>query len=126
MDEFSAHLKAVSKVSLVFLGICLLGWFAVPRYHSYFAGLLLGAAASWINSMYLALKIRLAADAVLRKTGKKVNIGFVPRAAISLLAVLVSLEAEDIAFSTTLAGLFFTQLVTLLLGIIANIRNRHG
>jgi ATP synthase protein I len=47
------------------------------------------------------------------------------RASISLIAVLIAYKYEQyVALSTTLAGLFFVQLATLLLGIFSTLKAR--
>ncbi len=124
MDEFSAHLRTVLKSTLFFLSVCFFGWAVLPPYRGYFAGLILGTAVSLINAQYLAWKIRQLSRAAEEKSGRRVNLGFVTRASTSLLAVLVSLRSPHIEFSATLAGLFFVQLATLLVGIISNLRKK--
>jgi ATP synthase protein I len=118
MDEFAAHLKIVQKVALFFLSVCFFAWALLPDYRAYVAGLILGTAVSLLNSKYLAWKIDQLGQAVTEKTNRKINLGFVTRAAMALTAVVISIKNEHIEFSTTLAGLFFVQLATLLLGII--------
>ncbi|TBL72947.1 ATP synthase subunit I [Paenibacillus thalictri] len=125
MDDFSAHLKTVQRVTLFFLSICFMGWALAPSYKLYFAGLILGTIASFVNARFLAWKIEQLTKAVIEKTNRKINMGFATRVSIALLAVLVAYKFKDhIAISTTLAGLFFVQLATLLLGIISRIRGK--
>lgn len=127
MDDFSSHLKTIQRMTFLLLSACFAGWALLPAYRPYFAGIILGASASLVNARYLAWKIQQLTKAVMEKSGRKINLGFMTRAAISLLAVVISLRFRDeIAFSTTLAGLFFfTQLATLLLGIFSNLKSRH-
>lgn len=124
MDDFAAHLKTVQRITLFFLSFCFLGWALVPVYRGYFAGLILGTVFSLINSRYLAWKIEQIGQAAAEKTNRKINLGFFTRASMALIAVLISLKFEQIEFSTTLAGLFFAQLATLLLGIISLINHK--
>ncbi len=78
-----------------------------------------------MNAQYLALKLRQVTKAVVEKTNRKVNLGFITRASTSLLAIVVAAKnPEQIALSTTLAGLFIVQLATLLLGIVSNVRRK--
>jgi ATP synthase protein I len=124
MDDFSAHLKTVQRITFLFLSLCFMGWALFPPYRAYCAGLILGTSVSLINARYLAWKIEQLTQAIMEKSNRKVNMGFITRASIALLAILVSYRFEQIAFSTTLAGLFFVQLATLLLGIISNFQRK--
>ncbi|WP_127581075.1 ATP synthase subunit I [Paenibacillus koleovorans] len=125
MDEFTAHLKAVQKVTLFFLSFCLFAWAFLPDYRPYSLGLVVGVSVSYLNAQYLALKLRQLTKAVVEKTNRRVNLGFITRAATSLLTVVIVVKNPDkIALSTTLAGLFIVQLVTLLLGIVSNARRK--
>jgi ATP synthase protein I len=119
MDEFPQTLKTVQSITMFFLSFCLVGWAVLVDYRPYFAGLLIGTCASLINSRHLGWKITKLTKVALDNSGRKVNMGFLTRAAIAALAVVVSIRYEQFAFSTALAGLFFTQLATLVLGIIS-------
>jgi ATP synthase protein I len=121
MDNFKAHLKTVQNVFLFFLSFCLVGWALLVDYRVYFAGLMLGSIAGMINAKYLAWKIhKLAAIAIEQKGRKKMNLGFLTRAAIVGLAAVVALRyPQHVALSTTVAGYFFAQLVTIVLGILS-------
>lgn len=125
MDDFSAHLKAVQKFTLFFLSICFFAWALLPEYRAYSMGLIVGTCVSYINAQYLAMKIQQLTKAVVEKTNRKVNLGFITRASIALLTVVLVVKyPEKIALSTTLAGLFVVQLATLLLGIVSNSRRK--
>ncbi|WP_248929367.1 ATP synthase subunit I [Paenibacillus hamazuiensis] len=125
MDDFSAHLKTVQRMAFFFLSFCFMGWALVPQHRPYMAGLILGTCVSMINARYLAWKIEQLTKAVMEKSNRKINMGFITRASTSLLAILVCYRfQQQFAFSTTLAGLFFAQLATLLLGIISNFKQR--
>lgn len=125
MDDFTAHLKAVQKFTLFFLSFCFIAWAILPEYRAYAMGLIVGTCVSYINAQYLAMKLRQLTHAVVEKTNRKVNLGFITRAATALLAVVIVVKYEEhIALSTTLAGLFIVQLATLLLGIFSNNRRK--
>jgi ATP synthase protein I len=125
MDDFSAHLKTVQNVYLFFLSFCLAAWALFVEYRPYSAGLMLGSAASMINARYLAWKIHKFTDAALEKKGRKVNLGFLTRAAIAALAGLVAVRyPQQVALATTIAGYFFAQLATLVVGILSIGRSR--
>jgi ATP synthase protein I len=120
MDDFSAHLKTVQNVFLFFLSFCLAAWALFVEYRPYSAGLMLGSVASMINARYLAWKIHKFTDAALEKKGRKVNLGFLTRAATAALAALVAIRyPQHVALTTTIAGYFFAQLATLVVGILS-------
>jgi ATP synthase protein I len=120
MDDFSAHLKTVQNVFLFFLSFCLAAWALFVEYRPYTAGLMLGSVASMINARYLAWKIHKFTDAALEKKGRKVNLGFLTRAATAALAGLVAVRyPQHVALTTTIAGYFFAQLATLVVGILS-------
>jgi ATP synthase protein I len=120
MDDFSAHLKAVQNVFLFFLSFCLAAWAVLVEYRPYMAGLMLGSVASMINARYLAWKIHKFTAAAIEQKGRKVNLGFLTRAAIAALAGLIAVRyPQHIALTTTIAGYFFAQLATLVLGILS-------
>jgi ATP synthase protein I len=120
MDDFSAHLKTVQNVFLFFLSFCLAAWALFVEYRPYSAGLMLGSVASMINARYLAWKIHKFTEAALEKKGRKVNLGFLTRAAIAALAGLVAFRyPQYVALTTTIAGYFFAQLATLVVGILS-------
>jgi ATP synthase protein I len=86
----------------------------------YVAGLMLGSIASMINAKYLAWKIHKFTNAVIEQKGRKVNLGFLTRAAIAALAGLVAFRyPQHVALTTTIVGYFFAQLATLVLGILS-------
>jgi ATP synthase protein I len=120
MDDFLAHLKTVQNVFLFFLSFCLAAWALFVEYRPYTAGLMLGSAASMINGKYLAWKIHKFTIAAVEKKGRKVNLGFLTRAAIAALAGLVAVRyPQHVALATTIAGYFFVQLATIVLGILS-------
>jgi len=127
MDDFSAHLETVQKITLFFLSLCFMGWALFPAYRAYVSGLIVGTVASWINASYLAWKIRQLSQAAIDKTNRKINLGFVTRASVSLLAVVLSIRSGgQIALATTLIGLFVVQLATLLLGFVSIFRKTQS
>lgn len=118
MDDFQAHVKAVLRLSLFFLSFCLIGWFVGGTARPFFAGLLLGSVVSVISTQYLAFKISQATHAVIHKTNRRVNLGFVTRASLALLAIILAAKYDqDFSILAVIIGLFLSQLVTLLLGI---------
>jgi ATP synthase protein I len=130
MDEFSSHLRKTSQICLIIIVVCIALWVFIADWRQYFAGFVLGTAVSLLNAYYTAWKIRQLSDVALQASEhqprKKVNLGFLTRASTSLLAVLVSIKAADIAFSTTLASLFIAQIVSISVGVVTNMRNKGG
>lgn len=125
MDDFSAHLNATFRIILFILSLCFLSWAVFPEYRAYSLGLILGITVSWVNAKYLAWKIQILSDAAVKKEKKRVNLGFFVRASTALLAVVLALRFDEIEFSTTLAGLFVAQLVTLLTGFLSTARKKE-
>jgi ATP synthase protein I len=120
MDDFSATLKTVQNVFLFFLSFCLAAWALLVDYRVYIAGLMLGSLASIVNARFLAWKINKMAAAAIEQKGRKVTLGFLTRAAIAAFAGLVAVRyPQHIALPTTVAGYFFAQLATLVLGILS-------
>ncbi|UJF33283.1 ATP synthase subunit I [Paenibacillus hexagrammi] len=125
MDDFSAHLKTVQNVFLFFLSFCLAAWALLVDYRVYVAGIMLGSIVSMINARYLAWKIFKMSAAVVEQKGRKVNIGFLTRAAIAALAGIIAIRyPQHVALTTTVAGYFFVQLVTIVLGILSIKKSR--
>ena len=125
MNEFSAHLKTVQNAFFFFLSFCLAAWAIFVDYRHYSAGLMLGSSVSMINARYLAWKIHKLSDKVIASPSEqrvpgKTNIGFLTRAALAGLAGLVAVRyPEYVSLPTTVAGYFFVQLATLVLGILS-------
>lgn len=119
MKDISAHLKTVALSAAVAIAVCAAGWLILPGLRSYFAGFILGTVVSVINFHYLAMKVRQISSAVVERTGRRVNLGFLTRASMAVLAVMVTLKFEEFHIISTLAGIFFAQMITILLGVIS-------
>lgn len=123
MDNFGAHLNIVRRISFLCLSACFLLWALLPQYKAYFAGLIIGITVSLINALHLAWKVRKVGHAAEHKTNRRVNLGFLTRASLALLAIIVALRYDAAEFSTTLAGLFFAQLIAIAVGVVHVLRN---
>ena len=123
MNDLSAHMRTVFRLACVFYAICLLLWAFVPSYQAQAAGLLLGSVVSLVNAQLLMAKINQISKMAAEHTGKRVNIGFVSRAAMSLIAVMISLKFPQFDLICTIIGLFFVQMATLLMGIFSYLKN---
>jgi ATP synthase protein I len=120
MDDLSAHLKSVKRITFMCLSLCFIGWAVLPGYKPYFGGFIVGAIASLANAYHLFWKVnRIGANAAEQGT-KRISLGFLTRSCIALLAVVVS-QNEHLSFDlyATVAGLFVAQLATLILGFRA-------
>ncbi|MFC5647760.1 ATP synthase subunit I [Paenibacillus solisilvae] len=116
MDDLSAHLRTVTRMTFLFLSLCCICWALWPAYKPLFGGLGIGAVASLVNASHLSWKVqRIGAKAAGQDT-KRTNLGFLTRACIGLLAVVVATEYLSFSLYGTVAGLFVAQLATLILG----------
>lgn len=118
MDDINGLLRNVVRITSFFLSLCIILWLLVPDWRSVMAGLAVGAVVSLVNAMHLAHKVKRVADYALG--GRRTGIGFWTRAAIAVLAVALVLRTPEISLYAMVAGLFFAQMATLLLGIFTN------
>lgn len=126
MNDMSARLQIFTKLITYFVILCAVAWLIFPDYRIYTAGLIIGSVVSYLNSYYLSMKIRQLAQAVTSQSRKRINLGFLTRAAIAVLAGMWALISEQIHVGTTIAGMLFTPLVVILLGIQSIFkRNNH-
>jgi len=119
MDELNRQFRPVYKVSFVTMGACAVCWAIFPDVRSIPAGLLLGIAASLLNFWYLGLKVSQFADGLLNKKARRTSLGFLTRASVAVLVVGLAMKTPHLNWIAALAGLFFTQLATLLLGVLS-------
>ncbi|MFD2615497.1 ATP synthase subunit I [Paenibacillus gansuensis] len=118
MDELSARLKTVYRAALFFLSLCLLVWALYPPLRGMAAGLLIGTAASLVNMYYLSMKVRQAAEIAESGQKRRFNLGFLTRAAVGVLAVMLALRlGSDVELFGVILGLLFWQLAVLLAGL---------
>lgn len=119
MDDLSAHVKTVTRLTFFFLSVCCLAWVFLPAYESWWGGLMIGGAASLLNARHLAWKVtRIGANAAAH-TNRRANLGFFTRACIALLAVVIAIKTYTFQLPATVAGLFVAQLATLILGFLS-------
>jgi ATP synthase protein I len=122
MDELSAHLKAVTRIAIFFLSICFILWTGFPDFRGYALGLIIGTGASLINMRYLSMKVRQAADIAEAGQKRRFNLGFLTRAAIGVLAVMLAIRLGNVELFGVIIGLLFWQVASLLLGILSIFR----
>ncbi|QGQ93472.1 ATP synthase subunit I [Paenibacillus psychroresistens] len=126
MNDITALQKTVTRITFCFLSICFLGWAFLPQYAGYLSGLVIGSSASLISFNFLAWKIRRLTDKLLLQNKRRVNIGFFTRAAVALLAVVISLRYEQVELVATVVGLFFAQTAAFVVGIISSRKNGNN
>ncbi|GIP28748.1 hypothetical protein J23TS9_38780 [Paenibacillus sp. J23TS9] len=118
MNELWKYRRVLTRTTLYFLALCLLGAAVFPQYRSIALGMVLGSSVSLINSFYLGYKVQKVLDAVTSGEGKKVNMGFLTRAAISVLAVVVAYQKpETFNLYAVAATLILSQFLLLFIGI---------
>ncbi|WP_334072198.1 MULTISPECIES: ATP synthase subunit I [Paenibacillus] len=118
MDELSKYQRALTVGTLVFLMLCFLGGALLPKYQSIFLGVALGSAVSSINAVYLGRKVRQVSEAALNGGSKRLNLGFLTRAALAILAVFAAIKNPQILNMYAVAGgLVFAQFYLLFIGI---------
>jgi ATP synthase protein I len=126
MNDLTALQKTVTRITFFFLSICFLGWAFLPQYAGYFSGFVIGSSASLISFNFLAWKIRRLTNNILLQNKRRVNIGFFTRAAVALLAVVISLRYEKVELVATVVGLFFAQAAAFVVGIISSRKNGNN
>lgn len=113
-------------MTFFFLSLGCLGWAIRPDWKPIFGGFLMGVAGGYLMSLHLAWKVSMtgtrAAAGMQRRLG---SFGFVSRAAIGVLAALISVRYLEFNLPATAVGLLAGPMVTLLLGLSA-IRRRTG
>lgn len=116
MDDLSAHLKAVTRVTFLFMSLCCIAWALLPDYESWWGGLMIGGAASLVNAYHLSWKVKkvgASAAATDQEEGK-------PRIFHPCMhRVIGSCNCDKtytFQLSATVVGLFVAQLATLILG----------
>lgn len=121
MNDFSASLKKMLRITLFALSISFFGWAIFPSFRATCAGFILGTTASLINSMYLAWKVNQVGQRVIHQNSRRVNMGFISRGAVAFMVVLIALEfLEYFNLGATLIGLFFIQAASLIMAALAS------
>lgn len=119
MNDLSAHLKTVFRTALFWIAGCLLVWAFWPDARPYAAGLILGTAVSLINAQLLGHKISVFTENLAQKTGRRVNLGFIARLCVCLLAVMLADKAAQFHVATTIIGFFYAPFVALGAGLLS-------
>lgn len=111
------QIKPVIKVSLYVLAATLIIWVIFPVYRTQAVGFMLGMMVSLINAWILMVKIEAFSRNIIEKTEKRVNLGFVSRVCMAIIAVMAAIKLPQVDLVFTIIGMFFVQLATLLKGL---------
>jgi ATP synthase protein I len=119
MDDFAGHLRKASRITLFFLSFCLVAWALGPTaFKPYIGGLIVGVIISITNGLYLAWKVNRVGQLAVDHVKKRVGLGFFTRGCLAVLGAIIAQRLE-LSLIATVAGLFFFQLATLLLGLLS-------
>jgi ATP synthase protein I len=124
MNDLEQLLRNVFRFALFFLSACFLFWAIFPQWRPYAAGLVLGTLVSLINARILTHKIHVITQAVLQNSGARVNMGFVGRICVVLIGTMIAVKLPQFHLVATIAGFFFVQLATLVMGFVFIFQNR--
>ncbi|MBU5355337.1 ATP synthase subunit I [Paenibacillus silvae] len=119
MSELARYRRWMTVCILTILMICFLIAALFPAIQTIGVGIALGAVISWINASYLGRKVRIMADDAVGGNLKRVNLGFLTRAALAVLGVFLAMQFPQY-FNTyaVVGGLFLAQFSLLFIGII--------
>jgi ATP synthase protein I len=115
MDD---QLKRVVRASLFIFSGALFIWILAPDYRSYAAGFMLGMMISIINGWILMTKIEQLGRNIVERAEKRVQLGFVSRICMSIIAVMIAVKLPQVDLVLTIIGLFYVQMATLLIGLL--------
>ncbi|CAH1195553.1 MULTISPECIES: ATP synthase subunit I [Paenibacillus] len=119
MSELTRLRKWMTVCVMTILMICFLIAALFPDIQTIAVGLALGVGISWINASYLGRKVRIMSEDAAGGNLKRVNLGFLTRAALAVLGVFLAMRYPQY-FNTyaVVGGLVFAQFSLLFIGII--------
>lgn len=124
-DDLPSMLRRVTRITFFFLSIGCIGLAVWSDYKPIFGGFMIGAIGGLLGSYHLAWKVSRIGDLAAAGRKSRMGFGFLSRAAIGVLAALVSVERLHFNLAATAAGILALPLVTLLLGLFASRRLRE-
>ncbi|TFE28960.1 ATP synthase subunit I [Cohnella luojiensis] len=124
-DDLQVLMRKISRITFFFLFLGCLGWAVYPKWEEVFGGYLIGALGSLLFTWQLAWKIIRVADMAAGGRRSRGGFGFLSRAAIGLLAAVISVRTLGYDPAATVAGLITSPMATLVLGL-SSIRRRSG
>lgn len=92
MDELSRYRKVLAMATLCFVVLCVLAAVLFPSHRSIAYGMALGGAISCVNISYLGYKVRQVADNMAGEGKRRASLGFLSRAALSVLGVMIAFK----------------------------------
>jgi ATP synthase protein I len=124
MDDLNTHLRTVMRVSLLLMSATLLLWASMVEYRPYAAGFALGLVVSLINTYYLGMKIKQMTILITSQPGKRFNLGFMTRAAMAILVVMLAYQLEGTNVYATVGGLFTSQFIAVFVGLFSRFNRK--
>lgn len=119
MSELTRYRRWMTVFIMYFLMICFLAAAFLPRVETIALGLALGTVISWINASYLGRKVRRMLDGAAEGNLKRVNLGFLTRAALAVLAIFVAMQyPQFFNLYAVVVGLVIAQFSLLFIGIL--------
>ncbi|WP_458462230.1 ATP synthase subunit I [Paenibacillus sp.] len=119
MSELTRYRRLMIATVMYVLMICFLVAALVPSLEAIALGLALGAVISLINALYLGYKVKKVADGAANGNLKRVNLGFLTRAALAVLGIFISMRFPQYFNTYAVAGgLVIAQFSLLIIGII--------
>jgi len=118
MDELSRYRKVLAMATLCFVVLCALAALLAPHYRSIAWGMALGGAIGCINLTYLGYKVRQVADTMAGEGKRRVSLGFLTRAALSVLGVMLAFKAPQYFNMIAVAGsLLLAPVLLIIIGL---------
>ncbi|MEC0129266.1 ATP synthase subunit I [Paenibacillus pabuli] len=119
MSELTRYRRWMTVFIMYFLMICFLAAAFLPRVETIALGLALGTVTSWINASYLGRKVRRMLDDAAEGNLKRVNLGFLTRAALAVLAIFMAMQyPQYFNLYAVVVGLVIAQFSLLFIGIL--------
>ncbi|WP_379129959.1 ATP synthase subunit I [Paenibacillus sp. sgz500958] len=118
MDELSRYRKVLALATLCFVVICVLSAFVIPSHRNIPLGMALGGAIGCINVIYLGYKVRQVSDTMAGEGKRRMSLGFLTRAALSVLGVMVAFRAPQYFHMIAVAGsLLLAPVLLIIIGL---------
>lgn len=125
-DQTATILRIVLRISALLVSVSLVLWIGFPAYRSLIGGYILGLIFSMLNGWYLAMKLKQVALVAVEAKGKRVATGFMMRAVISVLAVMIAVKRDGFDVLTTIIGLFTVNLIMVVAGIVLMLKHNKA
>ncbi|MEQ4482082.1 ATP synthase subunit I [Cohnella silvisoli] len=126
MYDLPALIRRTTRITFFFLSLGCIGLAIWPDYKPYFGGFMIGTIGSLLGSFHLAWKTTRIADLAVTGRKSRSGFGYLSRAAIGVLAAVVSVQVLHFNLAATAAGILASPLVTLLLGLFTIRRLKDG